>query len=80
MKRCDGGGMPATGVKIEDASRLTGLTISQLRWRVRRDLIRHRRAGRYVVFHPEDIAALAGSMWTGRPIAAVPVGLQEKTA
>jgi len=57
-----------TGITLAEASRRTGLTVCQLRWRVRRDAIRHRKAGGYVMLHPEDVRALETETWAGRPV------------
>lgn len=55
-----------TGVLLADASRQTGLTVWQLRGMARAGKIRSTHAGLYLVLHPEDVQALAASVWQGR--------------
>ena len=60
---------PKGGVTITEAIERTGFTLWQLRGMCRRNEIRHRRIGRYVYLHPQDVAALEGSTaWEGNAV------------
>lgn len=58
------------GIPLKDAAAATGLTEWQLRKLAYRGGIRHRKSGRRLVFHPEDVQALANAAWKGSPVNA----------
>lgn len=55
-----------TGVMLADAATKTGRTVAQLRGMARRGEVRSTHAGLYLVLHPEDVRAMAASVWRGQ--------------
>jgi len=62
-------GQPHGGIPLAAAAELTGMTMAQLRHRVRTNRIRFAKVGRYVVLHPVDVTQLAAGFWQGTPVA-----------
>lgn len=55
------------GIKVRDASRMTGLSLWQIRELAYSKKVRSRKSGCYLVIHPDDVAALAKTEWQGEP-------------
>lgn len=57
-------------VTLSQAAEITGYSIRQLRYMVKRNRIRHARLGdKLVVLFRPDVDALKGRRWQGNPVA-----------